>query len=238
MRLTPLVVLMSSLLFTGTAHAQDAPTPQEPPPPQETPPPPTVPAVAPAPPKPVPNQELMVGGRIVGEVWEDSSLSLVYRANRAAATGTAITPVFGPIEVAVEAGYVSMSAQTVESSSMAEGSETVRFQLIPLSLLVGYRLERPAFDLAVGVGPALTVWNEITPDSAIAGNKLGFAMTTAVRIPTRFVPPPPVHHAAQAGPRRVDLELSIGRRQHQAFGLGSGLNLSAWRAGVGLLARF
>ena len=220
------VVVASGLLLSNAANAQDAPAPA-----------PTA-APAPAPVKARPTPEMIVGGRFVGEVWEDSSVSLVYRTNRAAATGTAITSVFGPIELAVEAGYVSMSAQALHSNTLDEGSELVRFQIIPLSLLVGYRLARPGFDLAVGIGPALTVWNEVTPDAALAGNKLGFAMTTAIRIPTRFVPPPPVRHDTQTGPRRVDLELSLGRRQHQAFGMGSGLNLSAWRAGVGLLARF
>jgi hypothetical protein len=181
---------------------------------------------------------LAVGARIVGEVWEDSNLSLVYRASRAAGTGTLITPLFGPIELAIEAGYVSMSAQALKAGDLSSGSETVRFQLMPLSLLVGYRLTHPQFELALGVGPALTVWNEVTGDSALAGSKIGFAMTTALRIPTRLIQPPPFHHEIDSGPSRVDVELSLGRRQHQAFGLGSGLNLSAWRAGVGLLARF
>jgi len=221
------LALASGLLLARTANAQEPPGPETPPP-----------TAAPAPVKPGPTPEIMVGGRFVGEVWEDSSISLVYRTNRAAATGTAITPLFGPFEMAVEAGYVSMSAQALQSNTLAEGSETVRFQIIPLSLLVGYRLSRPGFDLALGLGPALTVWNEVTSDTALAGNKIGFAMTTAIRIPTRFVPPPPIRHDMQTGPRRVDLELSLGRRQHQTFGLGSGLNLSAWRAGVGLLASF
>ena len=37
--------------------------------------------------------------------------------------------------------------------------------------------------------------------------------------------------------QRMDVEFLIGRRQHQAFGVGEGLDLSAWRIGVGLVGR-
>ena len=231
------IALIAGLSLPLTAVAQEPPSPGQPtaaPPPAAPPPAELVPASKGAP----TFGQLAVGGRIVGEVWEDTNLSLVYRASRAAGTGTAITPLFGPFELAVEAGYVSMSAQALDADDLSKGSETVRFQLVPLSLLAGYRLSHPQFELAIGIGPALTVWNEVTDDSALSGSKIGFAMTTAVRIPTRLVQPPPFHHEVQSGPSRVDVELSLGRRQHQAFGLGSGLDLSAWRAGVGLLARF
>jgi hypothetical protein len=35
----------------------------------------------------------------------------------------------------------------------------------------------------------------------------------------------------------VDFELLLGRRQHQAFGMGEGFDFSAWRVGAGLVCR-
>jgi hypothetical protein len=35
----------------------------------------------------------------------------------------------------------------------------------------------------------------------------------------------------------MDVELLIGRRQHHAFGVGEGFDFSAWRGGIGLVAR-
>jgi hypothetical protein len=39
------------------------------------------------------------------------------------------------------------------------------------------------------------------------------------------------------GVKRMDVELILGRRQHRGFGMGKGLNLSAWRVGIGMAAR-
>jgi hypothetical protein len=57
-----------------------------------------------------------------------------------------------------------------------------------------------------------------------------------VRIDTGMVKPS-IRRDAGTQLRALELELLVGRRQHQPFGIGDGLNLSAWRAGVGLMAR-
>jgi len=65
--------------------------------------------------------------------------------------------------------------------------------------------------------------------------KIGVDMRMAVQIHTHFVQES-IRPGAR-GAQRMDVEFLIGRRQHQPFGIGEGLDLSAWRIGLGLVGR-
>ena len=75
---------------------------------------------------------------------------------------------------------------------------------------------------------------------------MGMDIRTGVRIGTRFMrrtqhPVTPVdadNPGTPPGVKQLDVELMLGQRLHQMFGVGEGFDLSATRIGVGMQLRF
>ncbi|MDP6933548.1 MAG: hypothetical protein QGG40_11560, partial [Myxococcota bacterium] len=61
-------------------------------------------------------------------------------------------------------------------------------------------------------------------------------LRAGLRVGTNLIQPT-MRPGADNAIRSLDVEVFLGRRQHQLFGVGNGFNLSATRAGVGLVAR-
>ena len=182
-----------------------------------------------------PFSDKSVGFRGVGEVWQDAAIVMVHRSSRFGGTGffsAGITPLFG---MEIEIGYNRLVGSAVDPSSNEQTGNQSTLELVPIAMDGTIRMEGSSSDLIFGVGPAFVSFNDRSPTNAISGMKLGIDMRMAVQIHTHFIQES-IRPGAR-GMQRMDLEFLIGRRQHQAFGVGEGLDLSAWRIGLGLVGR-
>jgi len=179
--------------------------------------------------------ENSVGFRGVGEIWQESAIVMVHRSSRFGGTGffhTGISRLFG---VEVELGYNRLKGKAVDQDTNQQTGHASTLELVPISMDTTIRAEGPTSEVLFGVGPAFVSFNDRSPTNAISGVKIGLDMRIAMRIHTHFLQES-IRPGAR-GMRRMDFELMLGRRQHQAFGVGSGLDLSAWRVGAGFVGR-
>ena len=190
-------------------------------------------------PKSKPEYELFsdkaVGFRGVGEVWQEAAIVMVHRSSRFGGTGffsAGITELFG---MEIEVGYNRLVGSAVDPSSNQQTGHDSTLELVPVAMNGTVRMEGYSSDLTFGAGPAFVSFNDRSPTNAISGLKIGIDMRMAVQIHTNFIQES--IRPGAGGMRRADIEVLIGRRQHQAFGVGEGLDLSAWRIGLGLVGR-
>jgi hypothetical protein len=190
---------------------------------------------APKRPKYTPFSENAVGFRGVGEVWQESAIVMVHRSSRFGGAGffhTGLTHLFG---FEMELGYNRMKGSAVDPTTNEQTGNASTLELVPIAMNATVRAEGPASEMFFGAGPAFVAFNDRSPTNAISGVKVGLDMRVGMRIHTHFLQES-IRPGAR-GMRRMDFELMLGRRQHQAFGIGSGLDLSAWRVGAGLVGR-
>ena len=176
-----------------------------------------------------------VGFRGVGEVWQEAAIVMVHRSSRFGGTGffsAGITELFG---MEIEVGYNRLVGSAVDPSSNQQTGHDSTLELVPVAMNGTIRMEGYSSDLVFGAGPAFVSFNDRSPTNAISGLKIGIDMRMAVQIHTNFIQES--IRPGAGGMRRADIEVLIGRRQHQAFGVGEGLDLSAWRIGLGLVGR-
>jgi len=186
-------------------------------------------------PKYIPFSENSVGFRGVGEIWQESAIVMVHRSSRFGGTGffhTGLSRVFG---IELELGYNRLKGKAVDQDTNQQTGHSSTLELVPISMDTTIRAEGPTSEVLLGIGPAFVSFNDRSPTNAISGVKIGLDMRVAMRIHTHFLQES-IRPGAR-GMRRMDFELMLGRRQHQAFGVGSGLDLSAWRVGAGLVGR-
>jgi len=182
-----------------------------------------------------PFSENAVGFRGVGEIWQESAVVMVHRSSRFGGTGffsTGITPLLG---AEVELGYNRMVGKAIDPTTNQQTDGQATLELVPVAMTVTARMEGRSSEVFVGMGPAFVAFNDRSPTNAISGMKLGFDMRLGIRIHTKFIQQS--MRPGAGGFQRMDVELMLGRRLHQAFGIGSGLDLSAWRIGGGLVCR-
>ena len=167
---------------------------------------------------------LLIGVRGVGEVWQDPFIAQVYKASRFSGSGVFSWRLRPKLSVEGEVGFFRLTGAAGQAMQMA-----------PISMRAGYRTGTEDVELMVSAGPALVSWidQSARKDSTIQGSKLGADLQLSALIATGFYDPP-----AYPAPtiERVDVELFIGRRHH-FHGDAAGLNMSAWRIGVGMVAR-
>lgn len=186
-------------------------------------------------PKYVAFSENSVGFRGVGEVWQESAIVMVHRSSRFGATGffhTGVSRLFG---VELELGYTRLKGKAIDPDTNQQTTNTATLELVPISMDTTIRVEGPTSEVLFGIGPAFVSFNDRSPTNAISGMKIGLDMRVAMRVHTHFIQES--MRPGARGMRRMDFELLLGRRQHQAFGVGSGLDLSAWRVGAGFVGR-
>lgn len=177
------------------------------------------------------DQGLVLSFRGVGEVWQDPAIAAHYRSSRFAGAGFAGWFFLPSLGATLEAGYMRQDA-AADRGGVSPGS----LELIPLTLGVQWRRVGEAADVFAGGGAAFAVFNESTAARVTSGTKPGLDLNAGVRIHTNLLQPS-MRPSGSPGVRGLDVELFAGRRQHHAFGLGSGFDLGAWRVGAGLAVR-
>lgn len=179
--------------------------------------------------------ENSVGFRGVGEVWQESAIVMVHRSSRFGATGFFHTGISRLLGVELELGYTRLKGKAIDPATNQRTGNTATLELVPISMDTTIRVEGPTSEVLFGIGPAFVSFNDRSPTNAISGMKIGLDMRVAMRIHTHFIQQS--MRPGARGMKRMDFELLLGRRQHQAFGVGSGLDLSAWRVGAGFVGR-
>jgi hypothetical protein len=175
--------------------------------------------------------DVMFGLRGVGEVWQDTSIITNYRSSRFAGAGFFGYGINDWLMIDAEVGYMRQDADT-SRSGVAAGA----LQLVPVTIALEARRDSARAELFGGAGFTTVAYSEETDVGVVAGAKPALDLRVGTRIHTNLVREP-ITGPGSPGLRGLDVELLIGRRQHHAFGLGTGFDLSAWRVGIGLAAR-
>ncbi len=192
--------------------------------------------------------------RGVAETWDDSAIGTVYRTGMFA-PGVAIgMPLAGPVALEVEGAYRRIKPRDGTASAGLDA----RMEVVPLVLTADLALKRaPRWTWSVGAGPSLTVFAERHPEniaytretsdaadsaedstntgptSVVRGARLGLEARTRVAIDTGLFEPSRI--PGIAGPSGLDVELFAARRFTRPGA--PGLQLGAWRLGVGVAFR-
>jgi hypothetical protein len=182
-----------------------------------------------------PFSESAVGFRGVGEIWQESAVVMVHRSSRFGGTGFFSTAVTQRLGMEFELGYNRMVGTAIDPTTNQRTGGQATLELVPVSMNATFRTEGPRSEVFFGIGPAFVAFNDRSPTNAISGMKVGLDMRLGVRIHTNFLPES--IRPGSGGFKRMDVEMMLGRRQHQVFGIGTGLDLSAWRVGGGLVCR-
>jgi hypothetical protein len=207
-------------------------------------------------PRPPWEPDVLFGFRGVGEVWQDPAIVQSYRSSRFSGAGFAALSLWKPVLLEAEVAYMrqaSAGGRTIPADEVPKAllvrdetgalDETARYaiasgavELMPVTFSVLARKDTGGAELFAGAGLALAVFNERTDAGTVSGIKPGLDMKAGVRVHTHVINPP-VRPSGGRPVQGMDVELLLGRRQHHAFGLGSGFDFSAWRIGIGLTAR-
>jgi len=166
------------------------------------------------------DSELLLGGRALGEVWQDPSLATVYKSSGFGVAGSFSWRPHALLSLDGEVGFVRMTGEAEQS-----------IQMVPMSLDICARAQREEMELFVGAGPALVPFTD-QGLHMVTGTKMGLDVQAGVRFATDLVNP---SLSSTSPVQRVDAEIFIGRRQHFAMGELARLDMSAWRMGLGLV---
>lgn len=180
---------------------------------------------------------VLMAVRGVGEVWQESTLAReLGRSSRFGGTGYLSYRAWRFLAIDIEAGYHRMAGTEHTALTGKEGSDGTTFELVPIALSASARHQIGDVELFGALGAAFTVFTHEDSTQTVSGTKIGPAFHAGARLDTGLVQPS-IRRDTGNRLQSVDLEFVIGRRQHQPFGIGTGFDLSAWRVGVGLLAR-
>lgn len=186
------------------------------------------------------SREVLVGFRGIGEIWQDEAIVQGYRSSRFAGAGMGGFGITRWLMVEAELGYMrqpSDSGRQVTYKNTAYEVAPGFLELIPVTLGLSLNKELDRAEVFGGVGGALVVFTEDTSEGTVSGVKPGLDMRLGTRIHTSFMEPRIRPGMGSASNKGVDVELMLGRRQHHAFGMGSGFDFGAWRVSAGLVAR-
>ncbi len=155
---------------------------------------------------------LSVGASIVGEVIQDSALTLVYGGTSVAGEGSAA--VRGPqgLEGTVHLGYRRLGGTMVDSTGTA-GSVPTWLWYAPVAATIGGSKYIGTAQVFGGIGPALVIWSEqpdLTASTGSSGGKFGVLAEGGTRIPVPGVRPS--LYDPERGIQGVAIEISFGYR--------------------------
>ena len=178
-------------------------------------------------------QELRLGVGVASERWSEPFLLQVYGKSGKLLPNVSMSYRFHKnFSLDVEAGRGRLTAN----------DERQVFQVVPVSIggsvLFGDQNVEPFVSVGAGFvqfSEKLTAYERGAP-SAIYGTKVGVDSKAGLRIGTRMVQDSQ-HPGAPQSFSQMDVELFMGYRVHQAFGVGTGLNMNAFRTGVALKFR-
>lgn len=170
---------------------------------------------------------IMVGA--VGEFWADPSITQVYKASETFVDIALRYRFHQHFSIGAEVGLVDVTGNNNKST----------LQIIPTVLQLDVLFGNDRVEPFVGVGLSIVHFLETYPSATVSGSKIGMDFRSGFRIKTNFIQPEQ-HPSAQMGPKQMDIEVHVGQRMHQMFGVGvgEGFNMSALRLGIGLNTRF
>jgi len=170
---------------------------------------------------------LMVG--LTGEFWSDPSIIEIYKDSDIFVDFSLRYRFHQHFSVGAQIGLVNLSGNNNKSN----------LQIIPTVLHANVLFGNERVEPFVGLGLSMVHFLETSDVQPVSGTKVGFDFRSGFRIKTNFVQKQQ-HPSVQMGPKQMDIEVHIGQRFHQMFGMGAGegFNLSALRLGVGLNTRF
>ena len=170
---------------------------------------------------------IMVG--VVGEFWSDPSIIEVYKASEFFVDLSLRYRFHQHFSVGAQIGLIDLSGNNNKSN----------LQIIPTVLHANVLFGNDRVEPFIGLGLSMVHFLETAPSSTISGTKVGMDFRSGFRIKTNLVRQQQ-HPSVQMGPKQMDIEVHVGQRFHQIFGVGAGegFNLSALRLGVGLNTRF
>lgn len=171
-------------------------------------------------------QEARFGVGVVNETWSDSSLGQVYSNQK-------LVPQIGlsyrfhrNMTVDAEVGFAQATGNSDKST----------FTIVPVTIGASAVFPVGTVEPFLGVGASFVQFSEVfetAPSYDVYGTKMGLDVRGGIRIGTRFIRKSQ-HPNAPSGPSQMDVQLLIGQRFNQTFGFGDGINLDAFRVGVGL----
>ena len=181
-------------------------------------------------------QEFRVGVGLSGERWAEEAIATIYGKN-------------GKLFPTLSMSYrfhknfsVDASAGTARLTTTNERNE---MQLLPVtvgaSLLFGNSTREPFVSVGAGFvqfSEKLLPYYTSEYPTMTYGTKLGVDARAGVRIATSIIPNTTQHPRQPKGASQMDVEIALGYRTHQAFGVGTGLNLNAFRTSIGFNLRY
>jgi hypothetical protein len=180
--------------------------------------------------------EFRIGVGVSSERWSDSSFPTVYgKSGKAIPTVSLNYRIFKNMSLDVEAGMARLNAN----------SDRNIFQVVPVTAGVSFFATKSQnIEPFIGVGAGFVQFSEqllpllaSTTPTVTAGTKFGVDYRVGVRIPTRFSMGSQ-HPTASQGAKQMDVEIYVGQRIHHAFGIGTGLNMNAFRVSSSMKFRF
>lgn len=179
-------------------------------------------------------QEFRIGVGVTGERWSEEALAMVYDKNGKLLPTVTLSYRFHK--------HMTLDA-TVGTGRLTAHSEQNEFRLMPVTVGASLLFGNNDIEPFVGVGAGFVQFSEtLAPygdlySQVINGTKLGVDSRAGVRIATRLLPTSQ-HPGVPKGASQLDIELGMGYRVHQAFGIGNGLNMNAFHSNVGINLRF
>ena len=177
------------------------------------------------------DRSVLVGFRGIAETWEDPFIVEHYRSSRFGGAAMVHVPFAKWLGAEVELGF-----SRTPSVSQREGVAAGMLQYVPMAATLVAVKQMPSAELFGGMGYGMAVFTEQTAVGTVSGSKPGLDLRVGARIHTRMLR----QHLTpdgDVGPKGMDVELLLGRRQHHAFGVGKGFDFSAWRLGAGMVVR-
>jgi hypothetical protein len=194
---------------------------------------------------PAPEEQLRAGVRVLGEMWDEPELARVYSGRTALVGVTAVVPVHRRVLLDVELGFRRQEGVAWDPETGMIGGGVPVLKIVPLSVLIEPRATFGSAEVFVGVGPTAVVFREEHPEQPDAnghmttvtqGVKVAGEFRAGMRVRTPWEPVPRLPPSPPSQLQGMDLEVYVGRRwQRQPDDLG--LDLAAWRLGVGVVVR-
>lgn len=174
-------------------------------------------------------QETRVMVGLAGEFWSDPSIIEIYTSSEVFVDLSLRYRFHQHFSVGAQVGLIDLSGNNNKSN----------LQIIPTVLHANVLFGNDRVEPFIGLGLSMVHFLETAPSTTISGTKVGMDFRSGFRIKTNFVQQQQ-HPSVQMGPKQMDIEVHVGQRFHQIFGVGAGegFNLSALRLGVGLNTRF
>lgn len=185
------------------------------------------------------SEGVRVAVRGVGEVWQDNSISRIYRGSTFLLGVGIVLPLNDYLALDIEGAFKRLAGSEVNAMSGDSSGTGSAFETVPIAFDVEGRLPLQGGELFLGVGPSVTVFKEehsIRLDTGTVtteGVKIGMDTRLGLRFETNLVRPS-LAPGNQSAIRGVDVEFWMGKRWQ--FGQ-EGFDLSAWRGGAGLMFR-